>query len=204
MKKISLVLLSSLLLLTYAAAESDAAYRVGGVWLTEGTGFAKKGDVLRVQMNDSGWLRFDSTISGDCEFLTGYEIYGRLEASIFEIEAWEDSDSHVYDSPIPIPEDLDPSLSKPFTLPNIKLDNLTYTFVLTSVTSGTLNVGGYVDIDGVGRCEVHGDNALWRSGTEKPAVSDSSSGCSASPAGAIAGLPTLCAVFLAGRRRKNQ
>jgi hypothetical protein len=204
MKKISPVLLSLLLLLAYSAAASAAAYRVGGVWLTEGTGFVKKGDILRVKLNDDGWLRFGSIISGDREFLTGYEMYGKLEASIFGINAWDDYASDTYEHPIPIPEDFNPSLSKPFKFPAIKLDGLTYTFELTSVTSGRLNVSGYVDIEDVGRCDVYGENALWKGGTEKPVVSDLSSGCSASSAGAIAGLSALCAAFSAGRRRKNR
>ena len=187
-----------------ASCLSAADYRVGGKWLTEGEGYAKKG-ILRVQLKDSGWLRFDSVMSGDHELLTGYEMYGRLEASVFEIGAWEDTAKDTYDIPIPLPPDFNPSMSDPFLFPEITMDGLIYTLKLTSASSGTLSVRGYVDIDGVGTCEVDATNDIWKEGTPRPEskATDSSSGCSAAAGGVFGLFSVLAAVIFQTRRAKK-
>ncbi|MDR3331943.1 MAG: hypothetical protein LBT08_04880 [Synergistaceae bacterium] len=165
------------------ASASD--YRVGGNWLTNGGGFAEKG-ILRIGLSNNGRLTMRSYMDGDREIITGYYMQGELQATGFNIRAWEQSDNHDYGIPIPL-DDFNPSMSDPFSLPPITVDKLTYTVVFNDVNSGTIRLRGYVDIDGVGECEVNADNAIWREGTPRPSVPDTESGCNAGfSAGALA------------------
>ena len=168
-------LLFALLLMVFAVPVQAADYRIGGTWLTEGGGFIEKG-VLRVSLTDSGWLEVITTYEDGLETITGYEVYGKLDASKLGVNAWSYQNTITLGTPIPV-RDFNPSMSDPFKLPAITVDDLTYTLELTSVTSGTLKLRGYVDIDVVGRCEVNADNAIWKQGTTKPDIPDSESGC---------------------------
>ena len=166
-----------LLTVLSSSPSSAGEYRVGGRWRTDGGGFAEKGFV-RVSLNNSGVLTLRSTMDGEVERLTGYNMYGELSATGFDINAWRQSDDHDYAIPIEV-RDFNPSMSDPFVLPSFTIDELTYTVVFTSVNSGTVKLRGYVDIDVVGRCEVNADNAIWREGTQRPSVPETESGCSA-------------------------
>ena len=192
-------LLFAALLLAIAMPAQAADYRIGGTWQTEGGGFIEKG-VLRVSLTDAGWLKVITTYEGGVETITGYEVYGELEASRLGVNAWSYRNTITLGTPIPI-KDFNPSMSDPFKLPPITIDDLTYTLELTSVTSGTLKLRGYVDVDVVGRCEVNADNAIWKQGTPKPDIPDSESGCNAGatlPAAAI--LLGLAGLIAKGRK----
>ncbi len=192
--KILLVWVAVVLAVALGASAFASDYRIGGMWLTQGTGYAKKG-ALRVDLEDKGWLDVITTVSGDLETITAYRVYGELTASKLGINAWSYQNEITLGVPVPI-EDFNPSMSEPFRLPSITIDKLTYTLVLTSVYSGTLELTGYVDIDVVGECEVHANNALWKQGTERPDIPDEGSGCSAGAAGGLAALFVLAGAFL--------
>lgn len=184
MRKIFVTALIAVFLAASAGAAS-AAFRVGGNWLTEGEGFGEW-DPIRLELHDKGTLTFLSEISGDYELITGYEMYGKLEVTNFGIKVWDDYDSHTYDYPILVPLNFNPSMSNPFVLPPIKFKDLTYTISFTDVTSGTVSVHGFVDVDTIGTCEVKGDNVIWKEGSEKPDTPNTSSGCAVGGAGAFA------------------
>lgn len=204
-KKILARAMFAVFILALACPAFAAEYRVGGNWLTEGEGFGEKG-IVRIELYNKGRLTFYSTISndvsGDYEILTGYDMYGELEATDLGIKVWSDSDSHTYDTPIILPPNFNPSMSDPFSFPDITIDDITYTLTLTSASSGTLSVRGYVDVDSIGRCEIKGDNALWKEGTDKPDSPDSGSGCSAFGIGAASLL--VLALGLALKRKKSE
>lgn len=193
--RIGRCLLFALLLLVFAVPAQASDYRIGGTWLTEGGGFIEKG-IARVALTDSGWLKVITTYEDGVETITGYEVYGKLDASRLDINAWSYRNDITLGTPIPV-KDFNPSMSEPFKLPPITVDELTYTLELTSVNSGTLKLRGYVDIDVVGRCEVNADNAIWKEGTPKPDIPDSESGCNAGAAlpamTLLLGLSTLIA-----------
>ena len=205
MRKFFPGLLAAVSIVLFSGVLFAADYRIGGNWVTDGEGFIEKG-VVRVELKDSGWLRFESTMSGDSELLTGYEMYGKLEASSFSVGVWEDRAQDTYDIPIVIPPDFNPSMSDPFRFPSITASNLTYTLELTSVTSGTLHVHGYVDIDVVGTCEVNMHNDIWKEGTERPAseASDSGSGCSAGAGGTLFLIAAAIAAIFKKTDRRRQ
>jgi hypothetical protein len=188
--------LGVLLTVFFSSPSSSAEYRVGGRWLTDGGGFAEKGFV-RISLNNSGALTLRSTMDGEVERVTGYNMYGELRATGFDINAWRQSDDHDYAIPIDV-KGFNPSMSDPFVLPSFTIDKLTYTVSFTSVNSGTVRLRGYVDIDGVGECEVNADNAIWREGTQRPSVPDTESGC----ASGMSPLP-LALCFLLRKIRRS-
>ncbi|MDR1915636.1 MAG: hypothetical protein LBQ58_03560 [Synergistaceae bacterium] len=175
MRKIFVLLSLFLLIFVFFAERSYAAYRIGGVWRVEGEGFAEK-NFLRVSLRDEGRLYFTSHMQGDEEVLTGYEMSGELNATGLGINAWKYYGKDDYDVPIRI-KDFNPSMSEPLKLPKFTVDGLTYSVEFTSFTSGRINVRGYVDVDFVGRCEINGDNVIWKEGTPKPEVQPTESGC---------------------------
>ncbi|MDR1471582.1 MAG: hypothetical protein LBS75_03580 [Synergistaceae bacterium] len=198
MRRIIVSLAVLTFVLAFQSIESDAAYRVGGTaWLVEGGGFVEK-DFLRVSLNDAGTLRFTSQTQGDREELIGYEMSGELNATGLGINAWRYSGRDEYEHPIMI-EDFNPSMSNPLKLPSFVIDDLTYTVEFTSVTSGRVMVKGYIDVDVVGRCEVKGENVIWKAGTPKPKPSSEASGCD-SGASWLAFPCLLAAHALRGRR----
>ncbi|MDR1481514.1 MAG: hypothetical protein LBI74_02700 [Synergistaceae bacterium] len=166
-----------LALFFFSGSSLAAEYRIGGGarWLTSGGGFAEKGFV-RISLTNNGTLTLRSTMENGVERITGYNMQGILEATGFHIDAWEQSDDHNYPIPIEV-RNFNPSMSDPFNLPPITIDKLTYTVSFTGVNSGTISLRGYIDIDTVGECEVNADNAMWRSGTERPSVPETESGC---------------------------
>lgn len=172
MRKKTIVVLLIALLVAGAAFAAD--YLIGGRWLAEGSGYAEK--VVRVSLNAAGTLDISSTVQDGVESITGYDIWCELTASKLGINAWSYRQNQVLSTPIPI-KDFNPSMSDPFRLPAFTIDGLTYTVVLTSVSSGTVEIRGDVDIDGVGTCRVSADCVIWKEGTPRPNVSDSDSGC---------------------------
>jgi hypothetical protein len=191
------VVFGVLLAVFFSAPSLSAEYRVGGRWRTDGGGFAEKGFV-RISLSNSGVLTLRSTMDGDVERITGYNMYGELRATGFNINAWRQSDDHDYAIPIEV-DGFNPSMSDPFVLPSFTIDKLTYTVSLTSVNSGTVRLRGYVDIDGVGECEVNADNAIWREGTPRPSVPETESGC----ASGTGSLP-LALYFILRKTRKGR
>jgi hypothetical protein len=133
----------------------------------------------------------------------GYEIWGNLEASHLNINAWEDKGEYVVPSQLSITvSDFNPSMSDPFRLPPFKIDNLVYTVEFTSVNSGTVNISGYVILDVVNRTEISANCAIWRQGTPKPDTQDTSWGCD-SGAG-VASFVSLSMLGAALRWRKHR
>lgn len=181
-----------------AGTASAAQYHLGGGtrWLTRGEGYAKKGDLLRVAIENSGWFKFDSYISDDVEVLRGYSFHAELDLTEFNIGAWSNGGSYTYETPYIVPAYFSPTVNEPFELPPIKIDGLTYHFKLTSETTGSITVGGVIDVDTVGEIQVSSFNGLAKEGYEIPWV-DSKSGCSVGAAAcAIVALAVL-------RRRRS-
>ncbi|MDR1885759.1 MAG: hypothetical protein LBQ56_05740 [Synergistaceae bacterium] len=195
----SLAMATALFLGALEIGASASDYRIGGRWLTDGGGFAEKG-ILRIELNNRGYLDFRSTVVDGVETITGYYMYGELTATGFEIRAWRQSDDHDYDYPLMV-KDFNPSIGNPFVMPRIKIDELEYTVSFTSENSGIISLRGYIDIEVAGRCEVNADNAIWKEGTARPAETpETASGCSSAPG---MGMMLPLAVFLLGRRRSN-
>lgn len=194
-----LLLVCTILAAVLAAGTASAAqYHLGGGtrWLTEGEGYAQKGSFVRVSVENSGWFKFDSYISGDVEVLRGYSFYAELDLTELNIGAWSHGGTYVYDTPYVVPADFSPTVNDPFELPPIKVDGLTYHFKLTSEASGSITIGGTLDVDVVGELLVSSFNGLAKEGYEIPWV-DSKSGCSVGAAAcAIVALAVL-------RRRRS-
>jgi hypothetical protein len=154
---------------------SGEANTVGARWLVEGEGFAKKG-LLRVKLNTNGTLNVKSVIEDGAESLTGYEVWGELNASQLGINTW--SYHNLYELPAPVEVGrFDPTLNDPYALPTFTIDKLSYTVVLTSANSGTVHITGSIDIDVVGETEIDADCAIWRQGTPRPDIPEAGSGC---------------------------
>jgi hypothetical protein len=199
-------LISFALILTvssFCGAASGEVYTVGGTWLIEGEGTARK-DMLPVKLYADGTLQIKSATENGSESILGYEIWGDLEASHLGINAWEDRGKYEVPSEFPIPpiNDFNPSMSDPIKLPPFEIDHLVYTVEFTSVHSGTVNISGYVILDVVNRTEISANCAIWRQGTPKPDTPDTSWGCDAG-AGA-ASLVSLAMLGSALRRRKRR
>lgn len=195
MRKLLIVSVFIALLCLAFASASDAAYRIGGNWQTEGGGFLEK-SFIRVSLSNYGRLEVLSTVTDGTERITGYRVWGELTASGLDVNAWDYQNDITLRVPIPV-ENFNPSMSEPFEIPPFTIDKLTYRVSLTSVYSGTVRLTGYVDIDGVGECEVKATNAIWKQGTPKPEIPDEESGCNAGAG--LCALPALFALFLARR-----
>jgi hypothetical protein len=176
-----------------------ATQTVGGSWLVEGGGYAKK-SVLRVELTTNGMLDIRSSTADEKEILTGYEVWGELNASRLGINAWSYHNDYELSPPVEAGR-FEPTLNEPYRLPTFTIDGLSYTIVLTSENSGTVNISGYVDIDVVGRTDVNADCAIWRQGTPKPVIPDSTSGCDA---GAGSLLALFLPVLMLGARIKRK
>ena len=93
------------------------------------------------------------------------------------IKAWTERYSETLRIPVPLPE-LRPTLSNPFYLPPVKTkEGLTYKVMLTSVTSGKVDIYGTIDLDVIGRTKIQSNSAIWKEGTKKPGLEDMQSGC---------------------------
>jgi hypothetical protein len=163
------------------AAFGESSYAIGGRWLVEGEGTAKK-DILRVNLFAEGTMDIKSATEDGTESILGYESHATLDASRLGINAWEHYGS--YQLPIPVPvSGFDPSMSEPFRLPPFTIDMpdgaLTYTVELTSVHSGTVNISGYINLDIVDRTDINANCAIWREGTPKPDMPEKTWGCDA-------------------------
>ena len=44
--------------------------------------------------------------------------------------------------------------------------------MLTSVTSGKVDIYGTIDLDVIGRTEIQSTSAIWKEGTERPGIED--------------------------------
>ncbi|MDR1376189.1 MAG: hypothetical protein LBJ22_01660 [Synergistaceae bacterium] len=167
------VLTMAALLMTCGMA--FAAYDISGWWLLEGGGFAEKGFV-RTELTDSGTLDIQTKTEDGVQYILGYSLNLRLDASRFNINAWKYSNIVLLDVPVPVPE-LTPTTNEPFELPRFTVDGLTCEITFTTTTSGTVRIYGYIDVDVVGSIEINSISTIWKNGTDKPETSDMTSGC---------------------------
>ena len=184
--------------LIFSSEAPGEAYAVGGRWLFDGEGFIEK-SLLRVSLSANGTLDIKSSSEDGAETISGYEVWGELNASRLGINAWSYHGVHSLDWPVPVGE-FNPTLSEPYTLPSFSIDKLTYTVEFTSVNSGTIKIRGFVDIDMVGECEVNADCALWRQGTKMPETPDTGSGCKTGSGAAFA---AALAAFMAAKAKRR-
>lgn len=179
----------------FTSAAGAEGQTVGARWLVSGAGFAERGFV-RVRLDAAGVMDIKSKFVEETENITGYEVWGDLDASLLGINTWEYY--HLYELPLPVEVgSFNPTINEPFGLPPFTIDRLTYTVVLTDENSGTVNIKGYVNIDMVGDTEINADCAIWREGTPRPETPDTGSGCDAG-AGAL-GIFVLGALYFSGR-----
>ncbi|MDR2174931.1 MAG: hypothetical protein LBO82_03225 [Synergistaceae bacterium] len=163
------------------AETAFAAYDISGKWLLEGGGYAKK-DVLRVELTDEGALDIRTRVENGVRYVSGYSVNLRLDASRLGINAWKYEKVVELSPSVPIP-DLDPTLNDPFKLPPVTVDKLTYEVTFTSIHAGTVKIHGNLDVDVVGEIDIDSDSAIWKEGTEKPDIPDTTSGCNSGIAG---------------------
>jgi hypothetical protein len=173
-----------------------AEYDISGWWLLEGSGYAEK-SFVRAELTDSGTLDIKTHVENGVRYVLGYTLDLRLDASRFNINAWKHSKVVLLDTPVPLPE-LNPTTNEPFELPLITVDGLTYEVTFTTATSGTVKIYGYIDIDVVGNVNINSISAIWKSGTQKPDISDMSSGCN----GGISWMTWLLPPLLMTLRKK--
>ncbi|MDR1874675.1 MAG: hypothetical protein LBQ90_06660, partial [Synergistaceae bacterium] len=179
-----LQILLMIMAVVFLATGSSFAYDIGGRWLLKGGGHAEKG-VVRVALQDSGYLNFLTEVDSGEQFLTSYSILVELDASRLDINAWRYAKMVTLPVPIKMPE-VNPTLSQPFELPPVTADGLTWVVRFTSATSGTVDIYGEIDVDVVGRVTIDSQSAIWKEGTEEPDISDKLSGCNAGvPAAAL-------------------
>ena len=89
-----------------------------------------------------------------------------------------------------------------FYLPPVKTkEGLTYKVMLTSVTSGKVDIYGTIDLDVIGRTEIQSTSAIWKEGTERPGIEDVQSGCGIGPGLGAMFLLVPLLLPLARRRR---
>lgn len=189
MKKI--IIIASALALLASSAWADPPFRIGGPrWRTDGSGSIEKG-IIRISLENEGWLEFVSYVSGDQEIVTGYRMRAKLTASGLGIKAWEEHDDHLYPFHVPMPPNFDPSMGDSFTFPSITIQErdgssrITYTMTINSETGGTMSARGGMDIDVVGWCEADMTNRLWKDGTTPPDKPDTKSGCDTGASGIV-------------------
>ena len=130
-------------------------------------------------------------MSSDTRFLTGYDIYVQIDLSkLVSYKVW---DLHIPNGiriPVPLPE-MRPSNSEPYYLPIVPIDNdeqdMNYSIVLTSTTSGKIIINGIIkDVDVVGDVEIDSESVIWLNGTERPDIDPKvDSGCNSSGLGII-------------------
>ena len=178
-KRYGMFLLAALLLVCCAAlpaAAQPVSYDIAGRWLIEGEGFGEKSPV-RVQLTLDGALDIQTEVVGEKRCITGYDLWLRVDASRLNIKTWTERYRETLRVPVPLP-DLQPTLSEPFSLPPVRTkEGLTYKITLTSVTSGTVDIYGIIDLDVVGATEINSEGVVWKEGTQKPETRDLLSGC---------------------------
>ncbi|MBR6900465.1 MAG: hypothetical protein IKN30_00185, partial [Synergistaceae bacterium] len=201
MKKIFFALLILLIASMLNASEYTDTI-LPGKWNIEGTSFIEKG-IIRLSVKIDGEVnqtteilknlnasvdkiiennqeKARNLINEERKVLNGCEVNLRLyifDKAGFDIKVWDHYIPNAVQIPVLLPE-MRPTINKPFVLPSITKDNITYTITFTSETSGKLRAKGYVDVDAVGTCEINADCALWRDGTTKPETEkETKSGC---------------------------
>jgi hypothetical protein len=186
--------------LLVASGTAFAAYDISGWWLLEGSGYAEKGFV-RTELTDSGTLDIKTQTENGVQSVLGYSLELRLDASRFNINAWKYSNIVLLDVPVAVPE-LNPTTNAPFKLPQVTVDGLTYEITFTTKTSGTVRIYGYIDVDVVGQIEINSVSTIWKNGTDKPDVSDMTSGCSGGISWTASLLPVFWVILRQRGRRK--
>ena len=131
MRKTFIRLLLVTMLLSLASV-AFAAYDMTGRWLIEGGGYAEKG-IVRVELKDEGTLDINTTTKNGVQYITGYTLKIRLNASKLGINAWENNSTITFQNPIPVPS-LNPTLNEPFDLPAVTVDRMTYKVRFPMVT----------------------------------------------------------------------
>jgi hypothetical protein len=172
-----LLMVLTALVIVFFERSPSLAWDIDGRWLLEGGGYASKG-VVRVALEDSGFLDILTATENGEQYLTGYDVRVVLDASRLGINAWEYSKKVTLTIPVRVPE-LDPTMSRPFALPAVTVDGMTYQVTFTSTTSGTVKIYGELDVDVAGRVDIDSESAIWKQGTERPDIDDKMSGCSA-------------------------
>ena len=177
-KRYGMLLLAVLLAVCCTAlleAAQPVSYDVAGRWLIEGNGSGKK--TISVQLKLDGTLDIQTEVVGEKRCITGYDLWLRVDASRLNIKTWTERYRETLRVPVPLP-DLQPTLSEPFSLPPVRTkEGLTYKITLTSVTSGTVDIYGIIDLDVVGATEINSEGVVWKEGTQKPETRDLLSGC---------------------------
>jgi hypothetical protein len=175
------IVLTAFVVLFLFSETAFADYDITGRWLLEGGGHAEKG-VLRVELTDEGYLDIRTETVNGVRCILGYSVLFRLNASKLNINAWEYKKTVDLEYPVPLPS-LHPTANEPFELLPVTVDNLTYKVVFTSITSGTVDIYGDLNVDYVGAVGIDSTSVIWKEGTQKPDISDKSSGCNAGMAG---------------------
>jgi len=165
-----------------------------GKWLLEGGGFAER-SFVRVELTDWGELDVQTKLENGVRYITGYDVKVTLDASRFNINAWEYSNSETLQDPVRVP-DVEPTLNEPFALPPVTYDGLTYVMEFTSTTSGTIRIYGHIS----GGVEINSLSAVWKEGTEKPKIPDKTSGCDAGVGIAVWPLAALIFVLVSKKQ----
>ena len=208
MKKFFIVCV--ILLLSVAVINAED-YDISGLWNIDGKGFAKDsstGIKLNAQIdgnmhiytalaseisqdlasNDYASKDVFDTISKDLlspdkRFLTGYDIYVRIDLSkLLSYKVWDYTIPNGIRIPTPLPE-MRPTNNNPYELVNFGIDNeeqnMNYSIILTSTTSGKIIINGVIkDVEVVGDVEVDSESVIWLDGTERPDVDPKvDSGC---------------------------
>ena len=189
-RKFLFLTVAVLFLTCLASKTAFAEYDVTGWWLLEGDGYAEKSPV-RTRLADAGRMNIKTQTQDGVQYILGYSLDLWLDVSRLDINAWKYSKEVLFDVPIPVPA-LDPTMSDPFTLPSVTIDQLTYEMVFTTTTSGTVKIYGYLDVDVVGSVSIDSLSTIWKNGTQRPAdTSDLSSGCNGMAWTALALLPLM-------------
>jgi hypothetical protein len=178
-RKFLFLTVAVLFLTGLASKTAFAEYDIAGWWLLEGNGYAEK-SFVRTELADVGRLNIKTQTEDGVQYLLGYSLDLWLDVSRFNINAWKYSRVVSWDVPIPLPE-LDPTMNDPFELPPVTVEGLTYELALTTTTSGTVKIYGYLDIDVVGTVGINSMSTIWKNGTKRPIdTSGLSSGCNTS------------------------
>ena len=204
MKKIFVALFLVLLLFANPSICAED-YDISGLWHIKGTGFAEKSFVrsslnlegnLSIQIESVNDISDDITtlVSGEEEInfiensndildsnsrklITSYDINLKVTATELDIKAWQDHLENGIRIPVLLPH-ATPTNNNPYVLPAVTYDGLTYQITITSVTSGTVRIKGYVDLDIIGSTELNSDCAIWKDGSPEPSTAEESkSGC---------------------------
>jgi Synergist-CTERM protein sorting domain-containing protein len=165
-----------------------------GWWFLEGSGYAERGN-QSTDLDVWGDLYVQTRRQNGARYVTEYEIRVVLDAPRFNINAWDYSVGTILRYPIKIP-DVPPTQNRPFRLPPITSDGLTYDVEFTSATSGTIWVYGYASSGVV----VDSLSVLWVD--EKYSFWDKGGGCNTG-IGAF-GMVLPLVFLLRKKSRKNE